>query len=61
MLIKCESIKLGMKIKGTPFKREGALLEFVRSLGARHPKRRAMPKQIECYGDSYTRNYAKQV
>lgn len=60
MVIKCESIKLGLKVRGQPFKCEGALLEYVRSLASKRPKHYKL-KQVQVNGQSYYGSYyAKQ-
>lgn len=54
--IEVTALRLGMKIRGQP-KQKGELIQFVRER-ARHSKQHKL-KQIECYGDSYVRNYSR--
>jgi hypothetical protein len=56
MRIEATALRLEIKIRGEP-QVKGELLEFVRSRGKKHVKQPKL-KQIECYGDSYARNYS---
>jgi hypothetical protein len=58
MLIKCDAIKLGMEVRGQPFKCDGALMDYVRSLSTKRPKHYKL-KQVQVNGQSYFKVHYK--
>jgi hypothetical protein len=60
MRIEAEHIKIGMKIRATPFKCDGALMDYVRSLSKGRPKHYKL-KQVKCNDSSYYKSYSKRV
>lgn len=60
IVIKCEAIRIGLKIKGAPFRCNEQLMEYVRSLAGKRPKHYKL-KQVQVNGQSYYNSYyAKQ-
>jgi hypothetical protein len=52
MRVEAEHIQLGIKIRATPFKCDGALMDYVRSLSTKRPKHYKL-KQVQVNGQSY--------
>jgi hypothetical protein len=60
MRIECNAMKLTLKVRGQP-KVHGQLLEFVRSLGKRHPRSSRPAKQVTVNGQHYYKSYSRSA
>lgn len=58
MRIEVQAIKMELKVRAQPIQ-HGQLLDFVRSIGKRHPKRTRPARQVKCNDASYYKSYTK--